>query len=60
MVKTPKKHSKGKDLPRYSVVLGYEKAFKKQYAKFLGETIIEILAFLSSNDTNTSANTGTY
>lgn len=34
-----KKHSHGKDLPRYKVIVAYEKEFKMQYAKMLSDTL---------------------
>ena len=56
MAKTLRKNNKGKDLPRYPVVVGYEKEFKLKYAKQLGVAINNIITYL--NDLNPSSNTG--
>jgi hypothetical protein len=56
VAKTLKKHNHGKDLPRYKVVVGYEKDFKMAYAKHLGTAITTVIEKL--NDTNPSPDTG--
>jgi len=56
MAKTLKIHSKGKDLPRYGVVVGYEKEFKMEYVKELGLAITKIIKCL--NDPHSISDTG--
>jgi len=41
-VKKVKKSKSGKDLPRYKAISGYERSFKRAYARLLGESLLEL------------------